>query len=48
MPLQSIQELKSFQTLLVRSESKLRNAVDTDLMVNYSNDTMTFADLFNL
>ena len=36
MPIESMQEFKCFQTLLVRSESLLRNAVDTYLMVNHS------------
>ena len=36
MSVECMQELKSFQTLLVRSESLLRNAVHTNLMVSYS------------
>lgn len=35
-PIKSIQELKCFQTLLVRSESLLRNAVHTNLAVSHS------------
>ena len=35
-PIQTMQELKCFKTLLVRSESLLRNAVHTNLTVSHS------------
>ena len=48
MPLESMQELKCFQTLLVRSESLLRNAVDTNLTVNHSDHVLQIMSVCNV